>query len=469
MSSCTSTTSKGSKQARPGSGNTARLLSVDGTINLMQGHESTEEEVRSVVDLEAWCSALKSLQASGLQLDKGEMEETFAVIDASGAGVVSLPHFEAALRLAASARLHRRTRIAWLAKEAQKANQRQRWEHEGRDLLAAAEAALAMRDPVLAQRRLILARQRFLSVYAEDAEMFEEVERELVALQGRIHALTPDGYGNSMPTPPRVDTSKEAVRGGLSHSRALPVSLSQSLLRPGAGGEASGKMMGGEEAAGDDSLWCGKESMLAANLSSTSHTSNMVMPENKHKAKGVVYQSKAQLFLPADGSEGCEECSYVSSVTVQATALTGRLRGKETREAPEFMLALLTVSPPTSSTMARASAASNAGSASKAESDKIYDSHALDGQVKAESHARWPFWIWLSWPHRSSTPRHSVVRKRYGLRFATGVLSRACTRTPASHASHVSHAFPASHVPRLPRLPCLPCLPCLVGLGPWFL
>ena len=340
-----------------------RLVGVEGVASVAS-NDSVEERA---VDEGSWAHMLRSLTA--LSLQTSDIVETFRLIDARGSGRIELADLEAALRTAARGRVERRGRIAWAAKEAKKAARRSQAEQQAQQLLAGAEAALVMRDPVLADRRIVHAREKFHEAYKGE-EMLMDVEKELAQLQRRVDSLVPDRYGHSVPTPPRFDMSATlhtSAAGKASATRQLNGDVSSSLLN------------GSTTVIVPD-----HDSTLKLDSSRPSSVLGGTQKSNGgSKGKGVVYEAKAQLFRPTPGAASPDECTYVTAATLQVTSYT--TRGSYGKETAQFKLSLLTATAPTSA---------------RADAMKVFDSHALDGHVKAEVSSS-PFWLWLSWPQRS--------------------------------------------------------------------
>ena len=61
--------------------------------------------------------------------------------------------------------------------------------------------------------------------------------------------------------------------------------------------------------------------------------------------RNVVYEAKAQLFRPTGGGETCEECAYVSAVTVQVRCSRDTVRPYG-HDSAQYTLSLLTAVAP---------------------------------------------------------------------------------------------------------------------------
>jgi hypothetical protein len=283
-----------------------RLVGVDGPAS---GASDGLVEERAV-DEGAWCYMLRNLTA--LPLQTSEMVETFRLIDVRGTGKIELADLEAALRQAARGRVERRGRIAWAAKEAKKAASRSKAEQEAQELLASAEAALVMRDPVLADGRIAHARAKFREAYKGEA-MLLDVEQELAALQRRVDAMVPDNYGHSVPTPPRFDHSRSLHTSAAAHAAAPH--------RPGGGGDTSMSLLNGSSSAmivsGDHDSTLKLDSSRPSSGLGAAHKGGG--GGGGGRGKGVVYEAKAQLFKPTAGAASRDECTYVTAATLQVS------------------------------------------------------------------------------------------------------------------------------------------------------
>ena len=363
-----------------------RLVGVDASLNV--GKSDKDAVQLRVVDQAAWCQGLR--QVHTLSIDTTEMLDVFGLIDVHGSGSIELRDLEEALRSAARSRVERRSRIAWAAEEAKRAARRSAQEQEAQQLLAGAEAAVAMRDPVLAARRMQLAREKFEEAYRGE-EMLLDVERELDALQKRIDKLQPDRYGNSVPTPPRVG---DKAREQIARASALNATGNSSIAHTQIGGYLSESLLndtssfaGGAE---------GKGTRDGNTTLNSSRAPSVAAAAGDKRKPQVVYEAKAQLFRPSGADASSQECSYVSAVSVQVKAMPGRSYAKD---SPPYTLSILRMGGATGPTTDGVS---------------VLDSHVLDGHVKAEVKGS-PFWVWLSWPVRAD----SVEQRRYGLRFAS--------------------------------------------------
>jgi len=359
-----------------------RLVGV-GTSPNVSKRDKDAVQLR-VVDQAAWCQGLR--QVHTLSIDTSEMLDVFALIDVQGSGSIEQRDLEEALQAAARSRVERRSRIAWAAEEAKRAAKRTAQEQEAQQLLAGAEAAVVMRDPVLAARRMQLAREKFEQAYCGQ-DMLLDVERELAALQKRIDKLQPDRYGNSVPTPPRL-ADKTHEHNAVMRATPLDTTGHSSIAHTQVGGYLS-------------------ESILNGSVRDCSTTLNSSRPPSVAGAAGdkrkpqVVFEAKAQLFRPSSADATSQECSYVSAVCVEVKGPGVRGPGARSggNQSPAYTLSLLRMGGAT-------------GPAANGVS--VLDSHALDGHVKAEVKGS-PFWVWLSWPVRAD----SVEQRRYGLRFAS--------------------------------------------------
>ena len=256
---------------------------------------------------------------------------------------------------------------------------------------------------MLAQRRLSLCRLKFEEAYKDkDESLLLDVYRELSRLDERIASMIPQNlYGHSMPTPARMAGASIPVTVNGANDSQIKTSPSKTPI-----------------AASSSAV---VEQSSCTNQSHISEGRSGAACDRSKLPRGVVYQVRAQLFRPTVAGQAGDECVYVASATLQVQALLGYKYGKETAQ---FKLSILTV-PKASETGSRGLAPANTLT--------VFDSHPLDAQVKADGHEKSPFWLWLSWPQRADTPRQSITRQRYGLRFASA--RQAAQVVLALHAS----------------------------------